>query len=192
MRTRNTLDQLIAMKKEIIDSCIAKERKHKEGAKLLKRHPKAFSRLVKRYKEEGVDALIPKKPEPKKFSPDNRTPEWIEEKIEQLALGNLSDGPQALADKLEDEEGIRLHQTTVWGILKCRKVRYTHKYKRWKEDPKLYCLELPGAELQLDVCYPYDRSRKIVSFDAIDNCSRSVFGEMYDTENTDNAIAFVK
>lgn len=55
----------------------------------------------------------------------------------------------------------------------------------------MYCLDIPGEELQLDACYPYGRSRKITCFDAIDDCSRTIFARLYDRETVDNAISFV-
>ncbi len=76
---RNTQEKLIAMKKGIFDSCIAKQIKCQDGAKILKMHPQAFSRLKSRYEEEGISALMPKKPGPKNFTPANRTPDDIEQ-----------------------------------------------------------------------------------------------------------------
>ena len=50
-----------------------------------------------------------------------------------------------------DKYGLNINQTTVWRILKIRKIRYTTEYKRWvKEKPKLYCLNTLGLELQDD------------------------------------------
>ena len=89
--------------------------------------------------------------------------------------------------------GIKLHHTTVWRILKRKKIRYTITYKRWiQNEPKLYCLDIPGLELQLDACYPFGRARKIVAFDAIDDCSRWIYGRLYTREDAKSAIDFVK
>ena len=89
--------------------------------------------------------------------------------------------------------GICFHETTIYRILKMKKVRYTHEYKRWiNKKPKLYCLEKPGIELQFRASYPFGRQRNIVSFDAIDYCSRFVILKLYDRENDENAIEFVK
>ncbi|MFH1822217.1 MAG: integrase core domain-containing protein [Patescibacteria group bacterium] len=44
----------------------------------------------------------------------------------------------------------------------------------------------------MDGCYPFGRSRQIVGFDAIDDCSRWVFGKLYTRETAENAIDFVK
>jgi hypothetical protein len=81
-----------------------------------------------------------------------------------------------------------MNQSTIYRILKRRGVRYTKTYKRWKADPKLYCLDAPGDELQLDASFPFGRYRKVVSIDAIDDCSRSVYAELYTGATIDNAI----
>ena len=180
------------MKKQILDACIDRRIKCKDGARLLKMHPKAFSRLKARYQRQGEDVLTPKKTGPKKFTPHNRTPEKIEELVEKLATKYPDLGPLPLADELFENHSIKLDSTTIWRILKRRKVRYTRTYKRWKQEPKLYCLDTPGEELQMDACYPFGKSRKIVHFDAIDDCSRWVYGGLYTREDAKSAINFVK
>ena len=192
-RRRNTQEEIIMLKKNILDKCLSKQMLCKDGAKLLSMHPKAFLRLKSRYAREGISALVPKKPGPKKGKTAfNRTSSKIEEKVVWLAIRYPYLGPVPLADRLEAKTGIRLNPTTVWRILKRTKIRYTREYKRWKQDPKLYCLETPGIELQMDACYPWGRGRKLCVFDAIDDCTRYVYGKIYPTENDDNAIDFVK
>ena len=44
----------------------------------------------------------------------------------------------------------------------------------------------------MDGCYPFGRARKIVGFDAIDDCSRWIYGKLYQREDSDSAIDFVK
>ncbi len=190
MRTRNTTDNLIAMKTSILDLCIARRMSCSLGAQTLKMHIKSFSRLKSRYQKYGKDVLIPKKHGPKRFKPANRTSDGIARQVCALALKRPDLGPVGLKDELE-ELNIHLHSTTVWRILKRNQIRYTTTYKRWKPDPKLYCLETPGEELQLDACYPYGRSRKLTCFDAIDDCSRRIFARLYDRETIENAISFV-
>lgn len=190
MRTRNTADNLIAMKENILNLCLAKEMKCSIGASMLNMHIKSFSRLKSRYQKYGKEVLIPKKPGPKRFTPVNRTPDDIANKVCSLAMKRPDLGPIALKDELEGLN-IYLHPTTIWRILKRNQARYTTTYKRWKPDPKLYCLDTPGEELQLDACYPYGRSRQLTCFDAIDDCSRRVFARLYDRETIENAILFV-
>lgn len=190
---RNTQEETIMLKKNVIDRCLARNMLCKDGAKLLTMHPKAFSRLKSRYVQEGMSALVPRKPGPKDGKiANNRTPEEVEDMVVALALRHPYYGPVPLADELEKQTGIILNSATIWRILKRTKTRYTREYKRWKQEPKLYCLETPGIELQMDACYPYGRDRKIAQFDAIDDCSRYVYGKIYDVENDYNAIDFVK
>ena len=56
---RNTLEENISMKEEILKRYISKEANRKETAKLLHMHKNAVSRLTTRYKKEGKnDCLI--------------------------------------------------------------------------------------------------------------------------------------
>ena len=136
-------------------------------------HPKAFSRLKRNYLEYGMDALIPKKPGPKKGNALNKTADDVEDLVVELAINHKSWGPILLSEALLDLFDIKIHQSTVWRLLKRKKVRYGYKYNRIpKPKPQLYCLDEPGIEVQLDGCYPFGRGRKIVCFDAIDDCSR--------------------
>lgn len=189
---RNTQGELIAMKKQIIEKCLNRQLKCKDGANLLQMHPKAFSRLKSRYILDGEIVLMPKKPGPKRFTPKNRTDSNIENIVIKLANQYPDLGPTPLSEKLVDKYNININQSTVWRILKRTKTRYTTEYKRWKEKPKFYCLNTPGIELQMDACYPFGRSRKIAGFDAIDDCSRWVFGKLYTNEDAESAIDFVK
>jgi len=190
---RNTQEELIAMKKAIFDKCLAKEMLCKEGAKLLSMHEKAFSRLKGRYERFGESALIPKKTGPKHSPPPNKTPDYIEDIIADIARDNMGKSPIELADQLWQEYGIKRDQSTIYRILNRKKIRYWRQpIREEKQKPKLYCLEIPGQELQLDACYPFGRGRQLVCFDAIDDCSRWVVARMYDRETADNAIDFVK
>lgn len=191
---RNTQGELIAMKKQILDKLIARELTRTQAANLMRMHPNAVSRLKSRYIEHGTDVIIPEKPGPKNVENiHNKTPEWVEDIICQFAIKRPYLGPTPLKEEIEERYGISLDQTTIWRILTRKKIRYTTEYKRWvKEKPKSYCLDTPGLELQLDGCYPFGRSRKIVCFDAIDDCSRYVYAKLYTKENAENAIDFIR
>jgi transposase len=191
---RNTQEELIAMKKQILDQYIEKQIKCKDGAKLLQMHEKAFLRLKARYRTYGEQALIPKRPGPKKGSTaHNRTPEWIEAMVVEVSREYRFLGPIPLADKLNELYGIVLNPTTLWRILKRNGVRYFRDYLPIeKQKPKLYCLDTPGEEVQIDGCYPFGRLRKLVAFSAIDDCSRHVYSNCYTRETAENAMLFVK
>ncbi len=66
---RSLQDEIIHMKQAVLDKCIAREMKCYARAKLLRMHPKSFSRLKREYLERGVGALMPKKPGSKPGSP---------------------------------------------------------------------------------------------------------------------------
>lgn len=180
------------MKKQLIESCLKRKMLWKDAAAILQMHAKALSRLKKNYLKYGDIALLGRKPGPKSYNPPaNKTDEGIEDIVCSLAINHPNEGSQPLADRLADSYAILLDQSTVYRILKRRKIRYGRNYQRWKDDPKLYCLETPGEEVQLDACYPYGKSRRICSFDAIDDCTRYTDGRCYDRETAENAMAFV-
>lgn len=191
---KNTIEETIKMKKNILRKYINKSIDRKETAKLLSMHVNAVSRLTSRYKKEGINALTPKKPGPKSCNPiHNKTPTHIQDLVIDIALKNQNEGPIWIAEQLYDDYGITINQSTVYRILKREKIRYMHEYKRWiKEKPKLYCLDNPGRELQMDGSYPFGRQRKLVSFDAIDDCSRYITAKLYKHEDAKSAINFVK
>jgi len=182
------------MKVEILDSCLDKKLRCKDGAKLLHMHPKSFFRLKRRYLEGGEATLVTKPSGPKNgFIAGNRTPEWLEKLVCKLAWDHTSASPVELSDLLYDSYLIRLHQATIFRILRRNRIRYCREYvKSKREKTQLYCLETPGEEIQLDACYPFGRGRQICCFDAIDDCSRYVLGKMYTRETAENAIDFIK
>lgn len=194
MPRKNTLETLIDMKKEVLNTCISKQLKSIEGAKLLKMHPKSFLRLKYLYIKHGDKILIPKPPGPKRDSLTcNRTPKWIEDIVCNLACNNSNSGPVELSEKLLDRYNIKLHSVTIYRILKRNYIRYNLKHTKVTKQPaKLYCLETPGEELQLDACYPFGRGRQLCCFDAIDDCSRMVLAKIYNRETSDNAVDFIK
>ncbi|MEK6727748.1 MAG: integrase core domain-containing protein, partial [Candidatus Omnitrophota bacterium] len=180
------------MKKEVFDRCIDRQMLCTEGAKLLLMHPKSFLRLKARYAEHGEAVFVPKKTGPK-GPPANRTADWIENIVVELARNNKRLGPIELAEKLFEKYKIKKDQSTVFRILRRKRIRYCREaLPKPRVKPQLYCLETPGLELQMDACYPFGRGRKIVCFDAIDDCSRYVTAKLYDRETAENAILFVK
>ena len=192
MSRRSTQEALIAMKTAVFDGLIAKQISRTEGARLLKMHPNAVSRLKAGYLEYGAAVFVPKKTGPK-GSPVNRTAERIEQLVVQLAYDNIRLGTVELADELFKKHRIKINQSTVYRILQRKRIRYCHEpLARKRPKPQLYCLETPGLELQLDACYPFGRGRQLCCFDAIDDCSRYVTARLYDRETAANAIDFVK
>ena len=180
------------VKKNILERYIKRILPRSEVSKLLSMHPNAVSRLKDNYLKYGDVALVGRKTGPKSnFRPYNRTSEEVEDIIAAEGCKRPDLGPKPLANHLAEIHQLAVDPTTVWRILKRKGIRYTTQYKRFKQEPKLYCLDTPGKVLQMDACYPFGRSRDLASFDAIDDCSRIIYGKAYDTENDQNAIDFV-
>ena len=180
------------VKKNTLDRYIKKLLTRTEVSKILGMHPNAVSRLKDYYLKHEDSVLVGRKTGPKKgFRPHNRISEQLEDLIVKEGGKHPEWGPVPLADHIEDIHGVSVNQATIWRVLARAGIRYTTHYKRWKAEPKPYCLDTPGKVLQMDACYPFGRSRDIASFDAIDDCSRFVYGRAYDCENDQNAMDFV-
>lgn len=183
---------MLLHREKLIKEIIAKKRKVKEVADILDVKRETVSRWLAKYRFGGLDEMCPKKPGPKIGSlAVNRTSKETEDVVVKYAKENVHKGPQAIADLIEVYEKIKLNKTTVWRILKRRNERYGLNYRKLKKKRKRYCLNEPGEEVQLDVHFPFGRARKARVFDAIDDCSRLVYGKVYDGHSQKEAIAFV-
>ena len=146
------------------------------------------SKWLAQFRAEGEAGLAPKKSGPKGGEAWNRTPEEIENVVMTLAEDHPFKGPDWLADELP----FTIDQSTVYRILKRRKVRYGQHYTHKRRKKKAYCLERPGRELQLDVHFPFGYARREVVYDAIDDCSRFVFAQLMPSHTEESSIAFMK
>ena len=180
--------KMTMLRKKHLDRIIAKEEKVNEAAFALDVRRETVSRWLAKYKFEGIDGITPKKSGPKKGKAHNRTNDVIEEMVIEIAKKNPFKGPQWIADELP----VYLHQTTVYRILKRRGTRYGLHYKHKRRKKIAYCLDRPGRELQLDVCFPFGYSRKEVVYDAIDDCSRWVFAKVMPSHDLKSTIAFLE
>lgn len=95
----------------------------------------------------------------------NRTPAWIEDKIEDLWY----DSPDRLVWLLEDLL-IEISRATVYRILVRRRLIIPGK-KEKKEPSQLYTKGYPGEEIQLDTTEPFGK-RKGILISAIDDFGR--------------------
>ena len=189
--TRRAGFQLARLRKAVLDEVIAKRMKPGQAAGLLKMHIKSLFRLKARYLRLGDAALTPAKTGPKPGTrPANRTAEEVERSVERAAEANPWLGPVPLAAAVAAERGAAPHPVTVWRIL--GRGRAGAAARRAPPPPRLYCLDAPGVELQMDACFPFGRARGLVVFDAVDDCSRWLCAEAYDGgETIESAEAFV-
>ena len=193
-RTRRSDATLVRLKQTILDEHLERKLSVAQAAGLLSMHPKAFLRLKGRYTLGGLAALWPQKPGPKSGSrtTHNRTSKETEILVVSVAHEQPFLGPIPLAREIARLSGLSLHPTTIWRIL-CRcSDRYEPMRKRWKHHTKLYALEEPGIEAQMDACYPFGRSRNLAVFDAVDDCSRFVAAQAYEAEDLVSAKRFIK
>lgn len=183
---------MLLLREKLICEIQAKKRKVKDVAEILGVNKRTISRWVARYRFEGLDGICPKKPGPRKGSPAvNRTPEDQEGLVCFYGKEHPFEGPQAIADRIEEQEGIKFDKVTIWRILKRKGIRYGLYYKKLRKKRQLYCLNEPGEEIQMDVCFPFGRARKERVFDAIDDCSRLVFAKVIPGQKQSDSIRFV-
>jgi len=179
------------MKVQIIEQVLNKTMKVTAAAAALGKSRQILHRWIHIYKTLGPEALYPKKPGPKKGTAWNRTSEEKEDIIVGLAQDHPFDGPVNLAMKYSELTNEAIDQSTVYRIIKRCGYRYGRPSSIPHHKPVLYVKSLPGEEIQMDTCFPFGRSRNIVSFDAIDDCSRWPEAKLYERRTEHNAIDFL-
>lgn len=90
-----------------------------------------------RYHRFGEDGIRQRQTIKRSGPASNKTSIEVEQCVIQLARQYGADGSEALADRLQYENNITLHPTTIYRILKRNDIRYTNYYlatkKRWKK-----------------------------------------------------------
>src|SRR6266511_1216240 len=146
-----------------------------------------------RYKRFGIDGLISQKRKGYSSPAHNKTPEVIEQLIINLARDYHFEGVISLADRLERENNLTIHPTTIYRVLKRESIRYGQYHigtkKNWKK--QLYAHEIPGQELQMDTKYPFGYKQGKVIYTIIDDATRWVFAWSYDKANRENTVDFL-
>ena len=181
------------LQQEILEKIIQKKQSVSSGAQQLSVSRKTIYQWLPRYKQYGIDGLLPRKGK-KRDTAHNRTDEETEKIVIKLARDNSTEGVESLSDLLQYEQGITLHSTTIYRILKRNKIRYgpyhINTTKRWKK--KLYAFKTPGLELQMDTTYPYGYKAGRVVYTVIDDASRFTYVHAYDKATAHNTILFLQ
>ena len=171
------------MRIRMIEDIIAKKRKVKEVVEILWVSRKTIHKRKCRYTYYGEVWLLPRKSWPKRWTCWNRTKKDVEEKVMEYGNKYKKEWPVRLSMRLEEECNIDIDQSTVYRILKRRNIRYYEDYSKQKKERKkktrLYVLDSPWREVQVDTSFPYWRSRKFVIYSAIDDCTRKVYSKAY-------------
>jgi len=180
------------VKMSLIQDIVEKRRKTKDVATILRVSMRTIQKWVCRYKYDGIQGLMRSKPWPKGWVAYNRTKEETEEIVSFLWMKYKQEWPERLRMRLDEKYGIHMNQTTVYRILKRRNVRYHNAYQKEKKQRKMYTLEIPWMEMQVDTWFPFGRHRQFVIYSAIDDCTRMAYSKAYENANTENTKDFVK
>lgn len=184
---------MIEQRAQLLQDVIDKKRKLNDLVSILNVSRQTLSKWKSLYAYWWVDALLPKKPWPRIGSDVvNRTPAPTEELVCLVARKNFELWPDLLSELLEEIHDIQLHPTTVWRILKRNGIRYHAWYRKLKQKRKLYTMDTPGRELQLDVSYPWWRQKECRIYSAIDDCSRFVFSQSLLNHTQEATISFLE
>jgi transposase InsO family protein len=183
---------MIDLKWSLLQDIIDKKRKIKEVAEILKLSRQSISIYLKKYKEDWINWIIPKKPWPKWWETHNKTKYRLEKEIVRLAKENPFEWPIWISDEIHDIYDIKIDQSTVYRILKRTNTRYYYWYYWSRKKRKLYVKDIPWRELQLDVSFPYWYQRKLAVYTAIDDASRYVVSKIYTNHTEYSTLDFVK
>ena len=176
------------IKIRLIKEIDRKERRIKDVSSILEVSRQSVSKWLARYRYEGEEGLLPRKPGPKNSKAWNKTSKELEDKIIDIAKSNPFKGPDWITDQLEDS----INQSTVYRILKRRGIRYYENYSHKRRKKKRYVLSHLGEEIQLDTCYPFGYEKDAIVYDAIDDCSRWVFAKVMPNKKEDTTIIFLE
>jgi len=179
------------VKTSLIQDIVEKRRKTKDVATILRVSIRTINKRRCRYEYNGIQGLIRSKPWPKWWTPYNKTKEETEEIVAFLAMKYKQEWPERLKMRLDEKYWIHMNQTTVYRILKRRKVRYYNTYGKEKKQRKMYTLEIPWMEIQMDTWYPFGYHRKFVIYSCIDDCTRIAYSRAYENANIENTKDFI-
>ncbi len=191
--TEYSKQKLIETKRKVIGEVEEGKLSVKAGASLLGITRQGLWKLRKQYRQYGNRVLGGRKRGPKQYHRVwNRTPEWVEEKIEKIYL-QYGGGPDTLSwiieDYYHDELGlISLSRSTIYRILVRRRLmgrvtdNLTQKQKRRLKHPHKYTKGYPGEEVQVDTTEPFGKGNGwMINF--IDDYTRWKVSYFY-THNT--------
>jgi hypothetical protein len=152
------------------------------GARLLGITRQGLWKMRQRVSEFGWSKLEGSKRGPSPLSPiHNKTPEWIEEVVEQAFVAYAT-GPDTLKWILEENYSdrlawIELSRSTIYRILVRRRLIHQKRGKSWPHNKK-YAKGYPGEEVQLDTTEPFGKCKGTM-LSIIDDHSRYMGAYIY-------------
>lgn len=191
MTYSTTLD-LLRTKKEVLVKVNQGELGVTTAASLLGMTRQGFWKLRKRFNTIGYQGLLGRKRGPKSwYRVHNRTPEWVEDKVEEI-WNDTKVGPDRLLWIIEDyhqELVTYLTRSTVYRILIRRRLVKSKDAQKEKHT-KRYTKTYPGEEIQMDTTEPFGKGNGI-QISAIDDYSRWGFADFYRRNTSLNAAIFL-
>ena len=182
---------VLELKERLIQDVLEKKRKAREVATILWISIRVFNKWKCRYKYYGIQGLMRWKPGPRIWTPYNKTKEETEEIVSFLGMKYKREWPRNIKLRLEEKCWIKLNQATIYRILKRRNIRYYNAYEKEKIQRKMYSLEIPWMEIQVDTWYPFGYHRKFVIYSWIDDCTRIAYSKAYESANIENTKNFI-
>ena len=185
--TKYTTVSLLKTKKEVLKSVEEGKLSIKSAARLPGMTRQGLWKLRKSYQAHGNLALVGRKRGPKSwYRVHNRTPEWVEEKVEDIYT-LYGGGPDTLLwvieDYYHDQLGwIKLSRSTIYRILVRRRL-LRPKDKKTNPHTRRYAKSYPGEEVQLDTTEPLGKNKGIM-LNLIDDYSRWKASYFYSGNNS--------
>jgi len=179
------------VKTHLIEDVIKKRRKTSDVATILRVSMRTIQRRICRCKYDGIQVLMRSKPWPKGWAAYNKTQEETEEIVAFLWMKYNQEWPERLKMRLDEKYWIHMNQSTIYRILKRRNVRYYNAYEKEKKQRKMYTLEIPWMEIQMDTWYPFGYHRKFVIYSCIDDCTRMTYSKAYENANIESTKDFI-
>ena len=186
--TKYTRLSLLKTKKEIVRQVEEGKLGVNTASHLLGITRQGLWKLRKNYREHGLKGLVSRKRGPKSwFRVHNRTPEWMEKRVEQ-AFTDYGGGPDTLLWIMEDcchdkTAWIRLSRSTIYRILVRRRLLTPKNQEKINHHPHKYTKGYPGEEVQLDTTEPFGKGNGIM-LNAVDDYSRWSGSYCYPTNNS--------
>lgn len=196
--TEYTISSLLKTKKEVLKQVEEGKLSVKTASSLLGITRQGLWKLRRNYQQYGAIALKGRKRGPRSCSrPHNRTPEWVEEKVEKIYLKH-GGGPDTLLWIIEDYyhdqlAWVKLSRSTIYRILVRRRLLNTksgtEKEERRKRHNRKYTKGYPGEEVQIDTTEPYGKNKGVM-LNIIDDYSRWKGSYFYKGNNSKNAALY--
>jgi Integrase core domain len=187
-----TKSGLLKTKREIVDQVEAGQLAVKTAAGLLGITRQGLWKLRVNYRCHGLVALAGRKRGPGPgFRPGNRTPEWLETKIEKIYTDWGGLGADTLLwllqDYYHDELGeIKLSRSTVYRILIRRRLIGRPQSDSQHQHLKKYTKGYPGEEVQVDTTEPFGKNKGVM-LNLVDDYSRFKWSYFYQGNTSLNA-----